>query len=103
MGKDFLPDIEKSLEINQSACAWTARALSILTERLGVNIKLHDPHGDIRTGQIFLFNHFARFETVVPQFLIHRETGAYCRSVASSIECESVRWMSRCESSTSLQ
>jgi esterase/lipase len=84
MGKEFLPDIEKSLEINQSACAWTARALALLKERLSVNIKLHDPHGAIGTGQIFLFNHFARFETVIPQFLIHRETGAYCRSVASS-------------------
>ena len=50
MGKGFLPDIEKSLEINQSACAWTVRALSVLKQRLSVNIKLHDPNGEIHSG-----------------------------------------------------
>ena len=53
MGKDYLPDIANSLEINQSACAWTVRALSAIKVRLGVNIKLHDPNGDIKQGQIF--------------------------------------------------
>jgi hypothetical protein len=81
---DYLPDIEKSLEINQSACSWTSRAISVLRERLRVNIKLHDPDRVIDSGEIFLFNHFARFETVIAHYLIHQETGAYCRSVASS-------------------
>ena len=84
MGKDYLPDIAKSLEINQSACSWTVRALSAIKQRLGVNIKLHDPNRDIEQGQIFLFNHFARSETVITHYLIHQETGAYCRSVASA-------------------
>lgn len=84
MGQDYFPDIERSLEINQSACSWTVRALTAIKQRLGVNIKLHDPKGDIADGEIFLFNHFARSETVITHYLIHRETGAYCRSVASS-------------------
>lgn len=84
MGQEFFPDIAKSLEINQSACTWTVRALTALKERLGVNIKLHDPDDIVHDGQIFLFNHFARFETVISHYLIHKETGAYCRSVASS-------------------
>ncbi|MDA1324684.1 MAG: alpha/beta fold hydrolase [Proteobacteria bacterium] len=84
MGKDYLPDIAKSLEINQSACAWTVKALTAIKQRLGTNIKLHDPNGDIKEGQIFLFNHFARSETVITHYLVHRESGAYCRSVASS-------------------
>lgn len=84
MGQEMFPDIAKSLEINQSACSWTVRALTALKERLGVNIKLHDPDEILQEGQIFLFNHFARFETVISHYLIHKETGAYCRSVASS-------------------
>jgi esterase/lipase len=84
MGKDYLPDIAKSLEINQSACSWTVRALSAIKLRLGVKIKLHDPNNDIKEGQIFLFNHFARSETVITHYLIHQESGSYCRSVASA-------------------
>ena len=84
MGQDFLPDIEKSLEINQSACSWTVRAITAIKQRLGINIKLHDPNDEITDGEIFLFNHFARSETVITHYLIHQETGAYCRSVASS-------------------
>lgn len=84
MGREFFPDIAKSLEINESACTWTVRALTALKQRLGVNIKLHDPDNIIHDGEIFLFNHFARFETVISHYLIHKETGAYCRSVASA-------------------
>lgn len=84
MGQEYFPDIAKSLEINESACTWTVRALTALKERLGVNIKLHDPDHIVQNGQVFLFNHFARFETVISHYLIHKETGAYCRSVASS-------------------
>ncbi len=84
MGQDFFPDIAESLEINQSACTWAVRTLTALKTRLGVNIKLHDPDHIVHDGQIFLFNHFARFETVISHYLIHKETEAYCRSVASA-------------------
>ena len=39
--------------------------------------------GRHRQGQIFVFNHFARFETVIPQYIIHRTTGEYARCVAT--------------------
>ena len=55
---------------------------------LKLNIKLHeDEQASNRasvSGDIFLFNHFARFETFIPQYLLHEATGAYCRSVASA-------------------
>ena len=54
--------------------------MSILESRLSININLHDPDHCAESGQIFLFNHFARFETFIPQYLIHKKTGAYCRS-----------------------
>jgi len=70
-------------EINQGLYQWCVRAFSLLRNRLGINIKVHDADGHIEAGQIFLFNHFARFETVIPQYFIYQATGAYCRCVAS--------------------
>ena len=48
-----------------------------------MNIEVHAETGMIETGQIFLFNHFARFETIIPQYFIYQATGAYCRCVAT--------------------
>ena len=73
----------RNLEISETAYQWCFRAVSFLYNRLDVNITLHDVGDRIEHGQIFLFNHFARFEAVIPQYLIYRETGAYCRSVAA--------------------
>lgn len=50
---------------------------------LGVRIRLHHRSGQIETGDIFLFNHFARAETFIPQYCIYEATGALCRSVAA--------------------
>ena len=56
---------------------------------LKLNIKLHDDSNQpsrrtIEQGDIFLFNHFSRFETFIPQYLIHTVTGDYCRSIAAA-------------------
>jgi len=64
------------------------RAFRTTRKLLKLNIKLHDDarqpcHQTIQQGDIFLFNHFARFETFIPQYLIHAETGSYCRSIAA--------------------
>ncbi len=75
---------ERDLEISRPTCEWTVRAISVLTKRFGINVKLHHSEGQIASGQIFLFNHFARFETFIPQYLIYQETGAYSRSVAGA-------------------
>ena len=71
------------LNIKQSTYDWCLRAFSVLENRLGLNIKFHHEEGQVEAGQIFLFNHFARFETIIPQYLINQETGAYCRCVAT--------------------
>ncbi len=63
---------------------WCVRVFSRVENRLGVSIKFHKDEGQVEAGQIFLFNHFARFETVIPQYLIYREVQAYCRAVAAS-------------------
>ena len=74
--------IEGTLTINQATCEWTVRAISTLEKVLGINIHLHQSDNQIGSGQIFLLNHFARFETFIPQFLIYKETGTPMRSIA---------------------
>ncbi|MEM7563639.1 MAG: alpha/beta fold hydrolase [Pseudomonadota bacterium] len=75
-------------EINTRVYDFCVRAFRTTKKLLKLNIKLHqDDENTVscaQQGDIFLFNHFARFETFIPQYLIHEATGAYCRSVASS-------------------
>jgi len=71
-------------EINPNTYDWSVKAFSTVKRMLGVNIKLHADDNQVERGHIFLFNHFARFETFIPQYLIYQEQKAYCRSVAAS-------------------
>ncbi|MFT5447949.1 MAG: esterase/lipase [Gammaproteobacteria bacterium] len=80
--RGWFPNGEQ-LAISDSRYRWTARLFTMLERLLSVNLKLHG-EDQIETGQIFLFNHFARFETFIPQYFIYRESGAYTRSIASS-------------------
>ena len=75
-------DQDDALQITPSTYEWSVRIFTILKKILRVNLKLHHK-GQVDAGDIFLFNHFARFETFFPQYLIYQETGALCRSVAS--------------------
>lgn len=71
-------------ELNPSTYEWSVRLFNSVRRALKINIKMHFEGDVIERGEIFLFNHFARFETFIPQYLIFRECGAYCRSVASA-------------------
>lgn len=81
---DKIPD----LKINASTYNLCVRAFRASKKLLKLNIKLHEEEQASKkasvAGDIFLFNHFARFETFIPQYLLHEATGAYCRSVASA-------------------
>src|SRR5210317_1604458 len=75
-------------QINTRVYDFCVRAFRTTKKLLKLNIKMHqegsgedDP---VHQGDIFLFNHFARFETFIPQVLINEATGAYCRSVAAA-------------------
>lgn len=76
-------DLGHDLEVSPLAYQWTARIFKFIEKFLSVHIKFHHNTGQIAAGEIFLFNHFARFETFIPQYMIYKETGAYCRSIAS--------------------
>lgn len=69
-------------ELTPSTYDWSVRVFRTLKKLLGVNVKLHSDKNLLDSGNIFLFNHFARFETFIPQYLIYEETGQYCFSVA---------------------
>ncbi|AKH21872.1 alpha/beta hydrolase [Sedimenticola thiotaurini] len=75
---------QEEVKLNISTYQWSVRLFSTLKRLLSVNIKMHHDHGQVARGEIFLFNHFARFETFIPQYLIYQETGAYCRAIAAS-------------------
>ena len=71
-----------------SAYDWVARAFRVTRRLLKLEMRLHSDSGEepeqlIRRGDIFLFNHFARFETFIPQYLMYEQAGVYCRSVAA--------------------
>ncbi len=69
-------------DINQTIYNRSIQLFNAVKHLLSVNIKLH-ADTQVLQGDIFLFNHFSRFETFIPQFLIFEETGAYCTSIAS--------------------
>lgn len=72
------------IEVSQTTYDWTGRLIGILENFLPLRLKVHQSNDQLKAGEIFLFNHFTRFETFIPQYLIYRETGAICRTVASS-------------------
>ena len=71
-------------DINQQTYDWCARAFEQVRKVLGLRIKMHHQRHQLEGGEIFLFNHFARMETFIPQYLIYQETGQLCRSIASA-------------------
>lgn len=73
----------KQYQMSTTRYDLSVKAFSIAKKLLKLNIKLHDEDNLSESGQIFLFNHFSRFETFIPQYLIHHHTGHYCRSIAS--------------------
>ena len=55
---------------------------SAVKKLLSVNLELFADEQTLQ-GDIFLFNHFSRFETFIPQFLLYEKTGAYSCAIAS--------------------
>ena len=74
---------EAQFAISPSAYEWTSRLFDLLRKVLKVKVNFHHGEGQIEESEIFVFNHFARFETFIPQYLIYKETGDLCRSIAA--------------------
>ena len=78
------------LDLNQQVYEWCARIFARVHSLLNIRIKMHHEQGLIDSGNIFLFNHFSRIETFIPQYLIYKKTGALCRSVAAATNSASI-------------
>ncbi|MBI2800802.1 MAG: alpha/beta fold hydrolase [Gammaproteobacteria bacterium] len=70
-------------DLNQQTYDRCVRVFDRAKNLLGVRIMMHHDGGQLEHGDIFLFNHFARAETFIPQYCIYRETSALCRSIAA--------------------
>ena len=82
------PDINTGLYIR------SVKLFSAVKNLLSVKLKLY-ADTQVLQGDIFLFNHFSRFETFIPQFLIFEKTGAYSCAIASGEAWSIRRSMSR--------
>ena len=69
--------------IDSDVFKWTYQALNVLFKFLKLNIVNHGKDEDWNNGQIFLFNHFARFEAIIPQYIIYEKSNHLSRSIAS--------------------
>jgi esterase/lipase len=60
----------------------SVKVFNTVRKMLSVKMTLH-ADTQVQQGDIFLFNHFSRFETFIPQFLIFEQSGAYSCAIAS--------------------
>ena len=80
---DRIIDYADLKDIDIKTYDWSINVVRSLIKILKVRFKLHASAEQLE-GDIFLCNHFSRFETFIPQFLIYEETGKYCCAIASS-------------------
>ncbi|RME35145.1 MAG: alpha/beta fold hydrolase [Gammaproteobacteria bacterium] len=78
-----LQDLEQEFQIHPPTYDWCVRAFTRFRGLLGINVKVHGEEDLLRSGEVFVFNHFARVETFIPQYFIHQASGAYCRAIAA--------------------
>jgi esterase/lipase/1-acyl-sn-glycerol-3-phosphate acyltransferase len=80
---DDRTSVEPVYDIDVSTYDWSVRVFRHLKKLLKVRAELHGDPDWVEQGHIFLFNHFARFETFIPHYLFHEARQVYCVSVAS--------------------
>ncbi|PCH85912.1 MAG: acyltransferase [Piscirickettsiaceae bacterium] len=57
--------------------------MKVMFKFLKLNVNTHGDDTSWANGDIFLFNHFARFEAVIPQYLIYKKTKAFTHAIAT--------------------
>lgn len=79
-----MPVMNDAPDLDQQTYDRCARLFEQLRKLLGLTIRMHHERRQIEHGEIFLFNHFARMETFIPQYLIYQDGGHFCRSIAAA-------------------
>jgi len=77
-----LPYPDNWYDIDTTLYNRSVKVFNTVKKVLSVKLKLH-ADTQVQQGDIFLFNHFSRFETFIPQFLIFEQTGAYSCAIAA--------------------
>ncbi len=77
------PEVELSYEINLRTYQWVRRLMDLLVKVTPLNLRVHNLTDQAERGDIFLFNHFSRFETFIPQYILYRHAGVIGRSLAA--------------------
>lgn len=72
----------KKYEISVDTYNSCLRTFQTIEDRFGINVLVDDKDDLLDKGQIFVFNHFARFEAVIPIYFIYKATGAFTRTIA---------------------
>lgn len=75
---------ENKYEINPQNYRLTYSAIKVLINLSPLNLNVHNLTGQSSSGSIFLFNHFTRFETFIPQYVLYDREKVFCRSVADA-------------------
>ena len=82
-----MTDVDKdTFAINDGYYDWSIRTYEAIRKRLGLNLKVHPDDERLKAGHIFLFNHFARFETVIPPATNHNHTSTTDKGEALTVK-----------------
>jgi len=76
-------EAELSYEINGRLYDWVGRVMDLIQRLAPINIRVHNLHDQAERGDIFLFNHFSRFETFLPQYVLYRKAKVVGRSLTA--------------------
>ena len=71
-------------KINEQRYRLTSSAIKLMVKISPLKLNIHNLGDKGKTGSIFLFNHFTRFETFIPQYILYDKEQAFCRAVADA-------------------
>lgn len=69
--------------INKKRYRLTYKSINFLLKISPLNLHTHDLDDKDESGTIFLFNHFTRFETFIPQYILYDKKKVFCRAIAA--------------------
>ena len=72
----------EDLEFQEDIYEKCLKIFDAIDSYLGIKLYVHADDGILEDGQIFLFNHFARFETVIPVYIFYQRLRKFTRTIA---------------------
>lgn len=75
-------NLNEHYAIDKEVYDWCLKNFGRVEENFGLNLNVHIEDSTLEDGQIFLFNHFARFETGIPPYIFYKRAGLFTRTIA---------------------